>query len=354
MSAPHSNLKDRVIAEQKRLSDQLAQGAEAAFSRQGLIQKTFRINGQNFTLRFAGKELANAMTRALEHLAIESTKDVALTIDCWDSASTSVACPTPDWPESLFTSRGDIRGLDNPGMRIAYFNWLRLLNVYFPEKGRAYYCMAEANPFPIQQFGSPALTIFSWWFKTLGWQFTHAAAVGTDRGGVLIAGHGGAGKSTLAFSTLGTPLRYLSDDYCVLVPETPPKVMALYNSGKLTDTSLALLPSLRNRTANGQDSQREKAIFFLHEQFPSEQLFQTPLRAIVLSVLDSRETSLTQIGPHEILSVVGHSTMVQLAGSSNTDFFRINKLIHSLPNYRLRHGSDRAATHKLLLHLCES
>jgi hypothetical protein len=298
--------------------------------------------------------LADQMSRALEHLAAPPAREVALTIDCWDTAGTGVSCPMPHWPARSFAARGEIHDLDGPDMRIAYFSWLKLLNVYFPQRARAYYCLPSARPFPLQQFGSPALTIFSWWFATLGWQLLHAAAVGTSQGGVLIAGHGGAGKSTLAFSTLGSPLRYLSDDYCALAPGTPPQAVALYNSGKLTETSLGLLPHLRGHAANGHDAGREKAIFFLHEQFPSQQLPQVPLRAVVLPELSGHESSLEPITPRQLRETIVRSTLVQLAGSAQMDILRLLKLIHPLPAYRLRHGSDFAGTHRLLLRLCES
>ncbi len=345
---------NRVQIESDQLESKLSASAEAAFARTGLIEKYFCLHGHPFALRFAGQDLADQMSRALEHLAIAPGVKTALTIDCWDCASTGVACPMPNWPSQYFAARGDIRGLDGDEMRIAYFNWLKLLNVYFPRRARAYYCLPTARPFPLQQIGSPALTIFSWWFATLGWQLTHAAVIGTAEGGILVGGRGGAGKSTLAFSTLGSPLRYLSDDYCVLIPGTPPQALALYNSGKLTEASLKLLPDLQEHAANGHDVGREKAVFFLHEQFPNEQLLHAPLRAIVLPELDEHKISLEPIAAGEVREVIARSTLIQLAGSAQLDLLRLIKLIHTLPAYRLRHGSHFADTHRLLLPLCES
>jgi hypothetical protein len=239
-------------------------------------------------------------------------------------------------------------------MHIAFFGWLKLLNVYFPQRGQAYYCLANARPFPIQQFGSPALTILSWWLARMGWQFTHAAVVGRARGGILLGGYGGAGKSTLAFSILGSELRYLSDDYCVLIPAQPTQAVALFNSGKLTEASLNLLPHLRSRMANGGDAAREKAVFFLHEQFPGRQLLRAPLRAIVVPEVHPRETSLHPIPGGGVHQIIARSTLEQLAGTGWPDLTRLLRLLVSLPTYRLRHGSDFAATHRLLLPLCES
>jgi hypothetical protein len=341
-------------ADRKRYFQELNEASETAFARKGLIEKTFRIHGRNFVLRCAGETMAKTVTRALNHLATEVRENDSFVLDCWDCAGSGLELPLPDWPREFFTGRGELRGLDSPEMRIAYFNWIQLLNVYFPETHRAFYCIADADRFPVQQLGSPALTIFSWWCAQLGWQFVHAAAVGTEQGGVLIVGRGGAGKSTLAFSTIDSPLRYLSDDYCILAPGEPPRAFALYSSGKLTEASLCLLPHLRSHAANADDRTREKAVFFWHEQFPGRQILEAPLRAVILSHISSFDTSLTAISKREIMGILAESTLRQLAGSGNEDFLRMARLTHSLPAYRLDHGLDSAATHKLLLQQCES
>ena len=347
-------LQKRAAGETVRLASSLDAQTQAAFSHCGLVTRDFCLHGNYFRLRCAGEALAQKLGRALRHLTVASPEKIPLTIDCWDAAAAGLPFEMPDWPPHLFTNRGEILGLDGPEMRIAYFSWLRLLNVYFPTRGQAYLCFADANPFPQQQAGSPAVALFNWWLGSLGWQFVHAAAVGTERGAVLVAGHGGAGKSTLAFSVLGTNLRYLSDDYCVLAPGNPVTAVALYNSGKLTKTSLKLLPNLWRTSAAVACEDSEKSLFFLHENFPGEQLLSAPVRAIVLSDLSAGETSLTPLDLREIMPIIGESTLRQLAGGGQPEFMRLMRLCRATPAFRLRHGSDRDATHQLLLGLCAS
>ncbi len=341
--------------ERERLLHELTSRAQEAFSHLGLVERRFRIDGHPFVLRVAGPQLASKMSRALEHLAVDDASEPGLVLNCWSAAESGTEFPMPRWPAEHFAGRGEIRGLDSPAMRIGYFDWIELLNVYFPEKRQAFYCCAREGEFPLQQLGSPALNIFNWWLGTLGCQLIHAAAVGTKSGAVLIAGHGGAGKSTLAFSTVDSPeLRYISDDYCVLLPGSPPQVAALYGSGKLTECSLQLLPHLRGHPANNDDPSREKALFFLREAFPGAQLLQAPLRAIVLSELSSHTTALRPAAGRDVLSILADSTMRQLAGTAAPDFVRMLRLVQALPCYTLTHGADRTAAHRLLLQLCAS
>ena len=345
----------QAAAERGRLAEEFTEAAEQAFSRCGIVERQYLLHGRRFALRCGGGALAGLMSRALAHLACPVVQDVdlALTIDCWESELTGVPAPQPRWPAHLFTNRGEILGLDGPGMRIAFFKWMELWCAYFPTARRAFYCLPAAASFPRQQLGSPALAIFNWWLGGLGWQFTHAAVAGTEKGAVLIAGQSGAGKSTLAFSTWQGPLSYLSDDYCVLAPGEPLVALALYNSGKLDDASLDLLPALRAH-ASLPPAAGEKAIFFWPEQFPGRLLPEAPVRAVVLSQLDPDETSLVPCPPTEARATIAASTLSQLAGAGPQEMMRLGRLLHSLPAFRLKHGRDFAATHRLLRDLCAS
>jgi hypothetical protein len=340
--------------ERENLARRLAEGAEVAFARAGLVERSFRLHDRVFVLRCAGKELADNMCCALAHLVIETTEPPSLTIDCWNSAATGSHFPMPPWPRDFFKVRGEIRGLDGPEIRIASFSWLQLWNIYFPKTGRAYYCLDSDDPFSAQQLGSPALAIFGCWLSTLGWQLTRAAAVGTERGGVLLAGRGGAGKSTLAFSTIGNSLRYVSDDYCVLVPGTPSQAAALYNSGKLGDDSLALLPICAGKRPAPVTGRRERRFSFCTNNFPANNCFERRCAPSCSPISARRKRHSRPCRPARFLPSSARAPLCNWPGVAQPDFVRLMRLLHDLPTYRLRHGTDLAATHQVLIRLCES
>lgn len=347
-------LRERHGKERERLYRLADAHAQFAFSKSGCRERRFNLQGRPFTLRFAGHALEEAMCRALAHLEVPSHEyPPELTVDCWDCAVVGLPLPMPHWPAEYFTARGEILGLDSPQMRAAFFRWLNLISLYFPNEKRAFYCLENGQPFPLQQAGSPALTIFNWWAEENGLQLIHAAAIATERGGILIAGHGGAGKSTLSFSTIGSPLRYISDDYCLL-SGNPSKAISLFSSGKLTERSLKLLPYLRTHAANAGIADREKALFYLAEEFPDSLMPEAPLRAVVLSCLSSTETRLEPIDLREVYAVIAASTLRQLAGTRHPSFIRLRHLLENLPAFRLHHGSNDAETHQLLSKLCAS
>ena len=85
-------------------------------------------------------------------------------------------------------------------------------------------------------------TIFMWAQKR-SLLTLHAAAIGIDGHGVLIVGHGGAGKSTLTCSCLADGYDFVSDDYCLLTATGSRLVYPVYTNVLLNPDSLAKLPT---------------------------------------------------------------------------------------------------------------
>lgn len=87
--------------------------------------------------------------------------------------------------------------------------------------------MNDAGALPIWEPSAPFRNLLHWSLADTGLAFTHAAVVGTSAGGVLLAGRGGAGKSTTAMACVDAGWRYVADDYCVLdVSAIPPLMLS--------------------------------------------------------------------------------------------------------------------------------
>ena len=83
--------------------------AQAVHDCGGASVRHYRVGGRNVELRFAGSVLERLLTPALEHLAVNSSDQSSLVLQAWDTASTGVAPPRPDWTEGDYIARGDIR-----------------------------------------------------------------------------------------------------------------------------------------------------------------------------------------------------------------------------------------------------
>ena len=165
----------------------------------------------------------------------------------------------------------------------------------------------------------------------------HAGAVGKDGHGVLIVGHGGTGKSTLACSCLADGFEFVSDDYCLLSAAGSRTVYPIYTNVSLNPDSLASLPMFKPFEI--LPMQEEKSSFTVSETVIKPAL---SVEAIVLpQITDNSEPEITMDKSGKALVQVIFSTNKQLGCLLDTEFVR--KLAHRLlgmPVYRFSLTKD--------------
>lgn len=316
-----------------------------------VVERQFRIGGQVIRFRFPGALPPATLTRAFAHLAIPLDADPHLTVSLFDGASAPAPPPfllkaylsalAHNWPEFV-EARGTLTHLHEPPVMAAYHPGSDVLSLLHTERRIGLYYRRNAGQIPYYEVASPLRTMLHGWFRTQGRQFIHGAAVGTSAGGVLLAGKGGAGKSTSALACLGSGLQYAGDDYC-LVSRTPvPRVHSLYNTCKLVgDADLQRFPGLAARVWNVARTVEDKPTVFLHEHWPEQMSEGFPLRAIlVLRVTGQRDTRLMPSHGMEALTAIAPSTLAQLPASGASDLRFLKDLVHSLPVWALEVGTD--------------
>jgi hypothetical protein len=156
-------------------------------------------------MRFAGDGLVPFLTSALAHLRASGPEPADLTVYVWDSASTGIPLPACPWtPDGVF---GEARTVvENwPGVEFVAFPHGGEIDVLDRARGLGFHYLGGAHPTAGPQSSLPLLTILDWWLAERALHCIHAAAVGLDSGGVLLAGRGGSGKSTTALACLQSP-----------------------------------------------------------------------------------------------------------------------------------------------------
>lgn len=307
-------------------------------------QHDYYIGGYPVQLQIIGAALAARLTPAFAHLRAPAAPTPALTVRLWDVSCTTTPLPPPPWHQQDYAARSQIRGYETGPLLAAYqldSNALSLLDL---PQNSALYAVQDAEQLPYYESGMPLRTILHWWLRGQGCQLVHAAAVGTDRGGVLIVGQGGAGKSTTALACLLAGMRYVADDYCVVTPGPKPVVASLYNSGKVAADHLRNFPALEPLVNNPNGlKQGEKALLLLHQHFPRQMVTHLPLHAILLPTIAKRaETMLVAANKSEALRALAPSTIFQLANSGEQDFRLLTHLIQQVPAYHLNLGNKLA------------
>jgi hypothetical protein len=327
------------------------------------IERFYRIGDDAVCLRFAGPGLLPYLTPALAHVAIEPTSP-ALTVCMWDSVSTGAPlAPFLRWmcgemrkaPFHHLSPRQEIRLLSSALAPATFEMGAGVLSVLDTGASVGTYWVEDGARLPYHEQGAPLRTLFGWWLTPRGIQCVHAAAVGTETGGVLLAGKGGSGKSTAALACLDSDLRYVSDDYCLVRSEPKPYVHTLYNTAKLgglrdLQRQPRFLPMIHNPDGLGQ----EKVMMFLERHLPEKLCRGFPLVAILLPrVAGEGRTRLTRVSPGAALRAIAPTTMFQLPGAAAASFDLMAGLARRLPAYRLDLGPDLTEIPTVLLRFLE-
>jgi hypothetical protein len=301
----------------------------------------YSIGGYSVRLRLAGAALAQAMTPALEHLTAHPCASPSLTICLWDSVSTRSSMPAPPWALEDYSARGEVRNYTDERILTACHKSSGALSILDRERNLALWWIRDASEVPFYERGSPLLTILDWWMQRQSRQVVHAAAVGVPEAGVLLAGKGGSGKSTTAFSCLDSDLHYVGDDYCLLTSAPVPHVFSLYNSGKLDAGHLRRLPHLLSAITNRDRLETEKALLFFKDAYPGKIATGLPVQAIFLPRITGRpDTSLTPTSSATGLKALAPSTLFQLSCANHRAFSEIAAFCRQLPCYYLELGTE--------------
>lgn len=310
-------------------------------------EQDYLLGGRRVRLHFAGGALLPSLTPALAHREVPVTSAAPdLTVCLWDGATTGVPLPTPPWATEDYRERRTVRGYNDERFQTAFDITAGSLSLLDTATHRAIYATRAAAELPQYERGAPLLLILHWWWRTLGWQITHAAAIGLQGQGVLLAGRGGSGKSTTALNCLAAGWQYVADDYCLLEAEPTPYAHTLFNSGKLTTDSLTRFPEL---TALGRETLTPatepsgKALVFLRECLPQQITDKLALRAVLLPrVTGTRDTQLKPASAAAGLRALAPSTIFQLANADQTALRTLAALVRRLPCYHLELGTELA------------
>lgn len=324
------------------LQSLLAQYRQAAETARTRSEIHYKLGPATIRVHCVGNVLPARFLRALQHHTILHTAEPDLTVLVWDDASSGTRMPPPPWDwATVRLPRGEIRGFNTDRYFTVYDEGAYSLQMFDRETQTAVYWTRDARDLPGYEQSAPLRTILHWHMLSRQMHLVHGGAVGTTKGGVLLAGKGGSGKSTSVLACLASELRYAADDYCVVAGPSDPFVYSMYCSAKLNRDSLERLPFLRPLVVNPESLAQEKAILFLDESLSEKLISGFPLRAIVLPQVS--HTTNTKFAPttfEDAVRALGLSTLMQLARADTASANFIRDLARSVPCYTLYVGTD--------------
>ena len=341
-------------AQARQLLDRLEQSfVNDAATAGGPVQQWYRVGGHDVCVRTIPEQETRRLRPALGHLEIPEVPASAagLTISAWHGATPSAPPVLADLLRRLRANwcaecgpRGEVLELHAVGISAIYNAGPNVLTVIDFERNRGWLLKLDDHAFPYWEVGSPFRFLLHEWFAAKGLQYVHAAAVGTEQGGVLLVGKGGSGKSTTALLCAAAGMQYAGDDYGLIDPARA-WAHSLYNTGKLKGTEdYARLPQLTGLSTNPDSFERggdDKGVYFLNEIWPDRVVAGLPLRAIVVPrITGERASRIEPCSAFEAIVAMLPSTVAQLPAASNDDCDRMVTLAKKLPAYVLHLGTD--------------
>lgn len=299
------------------------------------------IAGARVEMRFAGETLPQVMAPALAHLdAPGDSAPPDIVLHLWDGPA-----PATPPPFSLDAYRrfGQRAVAYRGSVALMYAPVNKLLYAYDRATRHGFFWTMDAAQLSIYERAAPVQTLFHWALAEYDWQIIHAAAIGTEQGGVLLIGSSGAGKSTTALSCLGqTGLRFLSDDKCLMRLQPASEAFALFSSAKIKADMLERLPHFRSLLAGwDEDYKANKGLVFLHPTYADHLASSLPIKAILLpAVAHQPHAALHCVAPTQVFRQLGPSTVIWLPGAEADNYRFTAELARRLPCYRLDLATD--------------
>jgi hypothetical protein len=300
-----------------------------------VVSHFIRIGKRVVKLRFAGDALVRALTPAFGHLRTAASEP-ELTICVADSESTAV---TPALaPESLLRAGGREASPAHFGLE----PHSESLHCFDPVRRRAFFWTRSAGLLKPWDRAAPLRLLLAWWAESVGAQLAHGAVVGRADRGILLAGAGGSGKSTMTLACLEAGLACCGDDYVWIELGDPPVAYSLYSSIKLERS--ALERHFSNLVPLARESGAEKATLFLADLPRVRPLSSMPLYAsAALTRSGEPLPRVTETSPMTVLSALAPSSLLQVPGASPGGLRRLAGLVRQTRSLQFSAGTDYCA-----------
>jgi hypothetical protein len=203
--------------------------------------------------------------------------------------------------------------------------------------------ISDADELLTYERSRPFYFPFLLWCHDRDMQVVHAGLVSQKDTGVLLAGMGGAGKSTVALACLCAGWTFLSDDY-VAVEEADEGALighSIYSSSHLAPDHLPRFPQLAKHALRGRTPQEDKCLIFLGKIFPELLARSVPITAIALpTVRAMKGARIRPVSKAEAFLALAPSSMAMLPLPTKKRMDRMAALVERVPCFRLEMGPD--------------
>lgn len=303
------------------------------------------VAGARLRLSVAGDALGEAILPALAPRCEPPRRDLRpdACIDAFDGGGRGDLAPPPPCAALGLDSNAP-----RSGGRAAFNAGSGVLVACDRGRRRGAWWCRDARLLPPWERAAPMRALLAWLLADLGTTVVHGAAVAIDGAALLLAGPGGAGKSTTALRCLAAGFEYLGDNNAAIGVDPEPMVHSLYASASLRRSSRIRVEGAVEPGAP-EDDGSEKVFSMPGARWPDRFPASRPLAAIVVPrVAGADRPRLLPCSEGAALRALAPSTLFAQPGSDARDLSRLSALVRRLPRATLDLADDGAEIVRLL------
>lgn len=309
-------------------------------------EQTYSFGGLRLRVRFAAGALHDVIDPVLAHAASSNGgPSVEATVYAIDASQCSFGEPPLEWPFETESEDGNLRTCWQPkhGLAISSDESRGIWHLMDLRTMSGLYWVRSAQSLPLWEFGSPLRHFVQWMAQANHISMIHAAAISPARNvpGVLLAGAGGSGKSTMTAAAIEAGWLTTGDDFVVMQLEPNAVTYPVFDVMKLIGNAENEFSNLTRDAINKHRSPGEKALVPISKVAKGQLVPYLDVAAVLsLKLTHSPVSSITLTGKTELVSALAPSTMKILRTGLRETFSFCSDLVRRLPCYRFCIGSD--------------
>jgi hypothetical protein len=310
----------------------------------GEIKRTLCFGDLRVRLRFAGSALERELTAALRPRLIAREAPVHATIGLWEECEVPGGAAPMPWQQSDVGPRGLIRGSGGASVRAVFETGSLALTMFDPRTRALLHRVPSASTLPWWERAAPLRPALFWALSAPGRHLVHAGVVGDpQRGGVLLAGAGGSGKTTVALAALAAGMSYVGDDYVLLHTEEEPVAWNLFGTAKLDTGHMERFPEFASEIViSSEPVVEEKAVLDVDRLMPNALAGSLPIRAVLVPRISGGRSRLRPARAGDALLALAPSTALQMPYDGGEVLAALAKVARAVPAFSLDVGDDPA------------
>ncbi len=297
---------------------------------------TIRLAGRAMTVAESVPSLADSVRECLDSdgAHVKDTSDISVFIDYSGYHLAEIDFGIIGPADTMLSID---RRLRDVGLRASFGEGLQVCDILDPAVGFGVRLQAGVDATPLWEPTAPLAYFCKWIAEMQGLTMVHAASLVQHDTGVLLVGHGGAGKSGTVVGGLLTGFQSAGDDYVLISGSGPAQAHAVYRTVKQDNAGLERLGLPEAAVLNWQ----KKAVFRPESLGTSRIIATVPLHAILMPTIGAEKTVFRRIDPAEVFKTLSISTLKQIGGGGEQVFRACAALVRDLPCFSVALSADK-------------